>query len=83
MAAISGRSLGFRGPQFMAMAPWFANIAIWNGGSNETEDELVYHRGRYLEAPATAGEVESAVSAAAHFESGLHMAAYRADAFDI
>ena len=61
VTAIADRGVGFRDPQLMAAAPVFANVAIRNGVSCETDDELVYHKGWNLGASATAEDVELAV----------------------
>ena len=77
------RIAGSCGLQSIALAPWSAHAAIRNGDSYETDDELVYHKGWYLQASVAAREAERANSDSAHFKSGLRVAAYRINAFDI
>ena len=43
--AVSGRGVGFCGPQLMAPVPWFANIAVRNGVMFDFADQMVRRRG--------------------------------------
>ena len=75
--AISGRGMGFCAPQLIARVPWCASMAIRNGVTLDNTGQTVRRHGWNLAESASDEEAEKA-----HFESTLHVVAYRINAFD-
>ena len=74
VTAVSGRGMGFRGPQLTARVPRYAFVAIRNGVTFGHADRMARRQGWYLGERTSDGEVKKAAHAA-HFESSLQMVA--------
>ena len=74
--------MGFRDHRLMPLVPRYATVAIRSGVTFGGGNQLAPHLGWYLEECASTGVTENAAADAARCESGLHVVAFRINAFD-